>query len=789
MANKDSRVKISFVADEQQLNAALQRIESRLGSLEKSANSTATSLSFQSLQQGIQILDQLAQKINQVALQGASFNLLTSEFDKLATAAGESSNEMIAALDKAAKNSISNRDLMLAANRANLLGVTDDTDKLVQLMEISVARGDALGVSTTQAFNDIVVGLGRQSKLILDNLGIMVDIDKINQEYAKSIGKTVAALTDQEKKTALINAVIADSQRLLKDGVSVASENQSKIESLTASWTNLADTLSAQVTPALANVFGALSDGFDAVTDKLNNETKQGIENALKGLTDFDPNRLIGADNVKFELFGSGTETQIVDATKALSDLGVTSATVAEAQKLLQAELNRLNGTAEIASNAINSYGAASLKAANDAASLEAANERAKLQTDFMAESTRLASSDIYGMASASAYAASSLDGLSAKLQSVAMANSAFESSLGSITNQIIQGAKQAQNTIGNEAAKALGVEALEKLNKQALELKPNLESGNLSVLDLALTFGQVENDLLSPFKNIEEQNRLAQQQIKQTGKETNQLAQEAEQAFSKLQSQVGSVLSSALSGDIGINLDDILPRQDALNENARRLADIAVNGFDSPWYEYFKKEFPALFQEFFAGAAGNEGIKIQAANVIKNFQDGLQPELIDKESAKDMVRRALIGEQNMADLANEIAAELSAELGTSLQSTQNLARSVLGGGSDSVQMPTIELSQDSLSGLPDQFEQSFNDSFAGFSETFATNLFGLLSAKVVVESSATSGKLNGSSWGSGFMETVGESVPTALIDLLTLKVLPNVEGALKQSENRSVPR
>lgn len=167
-----------------------------------------------------------------------------------------------------------------------------------------------------------------------------------------------------------------------------------------------------------------------------------------------------------------------------------------------------------------------------------------------------------------------------------------------------------------------------------------------------------------------------------------------------------------------------------------------------------------------------------------------MQPELIDKEAAKDLVRRALIGQQNMADLANEIAQELSEELGTSLQSTQNLAQSVLGGtGNGTVQMPTIELNQDSLTGLPDQFEKSFQDSFSGFSESFATNLFGALSAKVVVESSATAGKMNGSSWGNGFMETVGESIPTALIDLLTLKILPNVEGALKESENRSIPR
>lgn len=789
MANKDSRVKISFVADEAQLNSALQRIESRLGSLEKSAKTTALSLSFQSIQQGIQILDQLAQKLNAFALQGASFNLLNSEFEKLTRNAGELSSTVLDKLDKAAKNSISNRDLILAANRANLLGVATESDKLVKLMEIAVARGDALGVSTTQAFDNIVTGLGRGSALILDNLGILVDIDKINKQYADGIGKTVTALSEEEKKTALINAVIADSQRLLKDGISVASENQSKIESLTASWTNLSDTLAAKFTPALAEASGKTAEFIDFLNNNLTVDKFDFTKNIRDQLAELDPSTILKGSTDPFSDLFQNTET-LPEVTVLLKGLGKESATAAELIKILDDKLKELEKNTTFAGNAINSYGVASAKAAVDAENLERTNERLKAQTDFAAESVRLASTDLYSLASASGFAANSLDTLSTKMQSISLANSAFESGLQSVTNQIIQGAKQAQQTIGSEAAKALGVDALEKLNQQALDLKPNIESGSLSVLDLALTFGQVENDLLSPFKSIEEQNRLAQQQIKQTGKDTNKLAQEAEQAFSKLQSQVGSVLSSALSGDIGINLDDILPRQDALNENARRLADIAVKGFDSPWYEYFKKEFPALFAQFFSGASTNEGIKIQAANVIKNFQDGLQPELIDKETAKDMVRRALIGEQNMSDLANEIATELSQELGTSLQSTRNIANTVLGGGDqNSVKIPSIELSPDSLAGLPDQFEKSFQDSFSGFSETFATNLFGALSAKVVVESSVTAGKLNGSSWGTGFMETVGESVPSGLIDLLTLKVLPNVESALKQSENRETPR
>jgi hypothetical protein len=68
-----------------------------------------------------------------------------------------------------------------------------------------------MGISATQAFNDIVTGLGRMSPLILDNLGITVDLEATMKRYAETLGKTSDALTDTERKQALVNAVIESS--------------------------------------------------------------------------------------------------------------------------------------------------------------------------------------------------------------------------------------------------------------------------------------------------------------------------------------------------------------------------------------------------------------------------------------------------------------------------------------------------------------------------------------------------------------------------------------------------
>ena len=50
--------------------------------------------------------------------------------------------------------------------------------------------------------------MGRQSIMMLDNLGIIVDTQKAYDDYAKSIGKASSELTDQEKKIAFNSAAL-----------------------------------------------------------------------------------------------------------------------------------------------------------------------------------------------------------------------------------------------------------------------------------------------------------------------------------------------------------------------------------------------------------------------------------------------------------------------------------------------------------------------------------------------------------------------------------------------------
>jgi phage-related protein len=121
---------------------------------------------------------------------------------------GDRSTGSLNALREASKNTITDIDLMATANRASLLGVTDNLDEMAGLMNTARLRGKAMGLDTTTAFNDIVTGIGRGSPLILDNLGIKIP---------DALKESMKGMTDAEKTQTLMNFAIQDGSELAKN--------------------------------------------------------------------------------------------------------------------------------------------------------------------------------------------------------------------------------------------------------------------------------------------------------------------------------------------------------------------------------------------------------------------------------------------------------------------------------------------------------------------------------------------------------------------------------------------
>ena len=143
------------------------------------------------------------------------FEKVEKGFNNLAKSAGFSS-QALGKLQKATDGTMSSMDLMTQANNAMLLGIVDSEDQMADLFDISQRLASALGKDTTFGIESMVTGLGRQSKLMLDNLGIMVDTNKAYKDHAKALGVTVGQLSDQQKKQGFVNAAMAQATTLVQ---------------------------------------------------------------------------------------------------------------------------------------------------------------------------------------------------------------------------------------------------------------------------------------------------------------------------------------------------------------------------------------------------------------------------------------------------------------------------------------------------------------------------------------------------------------------------------------------
>jgi len=154
---------------------------------------------------------------------------VSGAFNRLSSGVWIASSEILTSLQTASKGTISEYNLMLSANKAMSLGVASSTTEFSTLMDIARVKAKSMWLTTTQAFNDIVTGLGRSSPLILDNLGITINASEAQEEYAKTLGKTSKELTDWERKQALINKVVKDGKAEIEEMgeiVLTASEKQ-----------------------------------------------------------------------------------------------------------------------------------------------------------------------------------------------------------------------------------------------------------------------------------------------------------------------------------------------------------------------------------------------------------------------------------------------------------------------------------------------------------------------------------------------------------------------------------
>jgi len=163
---------------------------------------------FMKISFGTYTLKQVTDFIVETARLAGENKALESSFHELAEAQGENANVMLSKMKEAVRETVDNMELMKAANQAMLLQLPATAEDMAFLAEAGYKLGKAVGKDATYGLQSLIEGLGKGSREMLDNLGIVIDTNAAYEEYAQKIGKTVDELTEAERKTAFYEAGI-----------------------------------------------------------------------------------------------------------------------------------------------------------------------------------------------------------------------------------------------------------------------------------------------------------------------------------------------------------------------------------------------------------------------------------------------------------------------------------------------------------------------------------------------------------------------------------------------------
>lgn len=865
--------------------SVLQRVKQNIKGLDSAAGNAAGGIGALGKAAGVAGIVALgikaAQATAEIVQLGAQSLALKSSFEQVQGGAANAAS-VLGALRDASRGMISDYDLMLSANKAALLGVADTAKEMSALLQIASVRGRAMGISATQAFSDIVTGLGRMSPLILDNLGITVNLEETMKKYADSLGKTSDALTDAERKQALVNAVIESSSGLMEDANKSAGTLAGQgFAQLDTAWGNFKTSIGESLAPffdararEIAEFIEDASGLFDGnkTSSFDTSELKEYVEDQRRIIESYQ--KSVNADPKAIESLEQGLNERanlelgsiknsldktlssykknmddFIDAAKSsngeamsaasmnldmlgasLSAIGQEYNAVAEIfgrplinVPLLQSGIVEFESAAQVIADTGDAATAAAQPVSEFTKSFEEAarilgEAEPKLKSIY---DTLLDTGDIEGASKAYSQIKgiiqeitaewiragvpieeiestllpkllSELDTLIGKQVDAGAAgitagadmSSGFLSAIPAI--QLVIGAVNALIGVAGDAGGALGRIGgtgetgrgpQARRPQRAVTPRPDGFSNDMSWVPYGIgdALGGIGGDFSRELSWRRAGLGVRGISAGVGDPYSNGLSGggggggSVDSTLNQLAGKVKSVLSGALKS--GIDLSSILPREDAVEEPARRLADIAVRGFESPWTEYIRNTFP----EIWAQLSSSGDPKAAAAGILKDFEAGLRPELLDKGRAKELVKRALLGDANMTQLANEIAAELSAEMGISMEQAQAAAASALGTGSG-------------VSGVGASFGDGVvtgvKDGNVGGRAVAA--LVTQLEVKDNLTAVYNAGQSHGAQYGSGFLASVGTNLPGGLIAILVAAVSPGVLSNVNAQGSRT---
>jgi hypothetical protein len=199
-------------------------------------------------------------EISQKAYEFAKSAATLEDATRIFQASGGNLKELRAAT----KGLVDDFSLVKQANLAKTMGIP--TEAMSTFAKAAIAASKATGESVDFMMESIVKGVARGSPMILDNLGLIVSVDTANDEYARTLGKTAAKLTEAEKKQAFLNAALKAAEPLIASADKAGANAADAYTRLETSIKNIGSAIGTGMAPAVRAAISLLEDLANAVS-------------------------------------------------------------------------------------------------------------------------------------------------------------------------------------------------------------------------------------------------------------------------------------------------------------------------------------------------------------------------------------------------------------------------------------------------------------------------------------------------------------------------------------------
>ena len=655
---------------------------------------------------------QIGEAIGAAVQSADRLNKLRSSFDDLAEGAGQSSDRMLAAMRLAANGMIADSDLILSANKAMMLGVADSADELVSLLNVARARGQAMGLDVTQAFNDIVTGLGRESALILDNLGITVDTTTVMNDYARSLGVTADQLDAAQRKQALLNEVMRQSRSMtpsLPTGPGAAAAQaqvaQQQLQETAGEFFSRPSREWAQLqTDAINTLMGRFTQ-FGAAVREVNDavaDAESGVSNMTKEYADRLKAWATGMNEVTQAAAAGLPEAEAyLDTLANMSLRGLSEGFTDQDINIMRLATSSIREAAEEKEKAGQAAQRAAAHYIEEATAQQQAARAAYEATDAYKENVRQhqelvtaawrASAEMQKIASQFGVVGQMALQSASDIDTFNNAVNRIQAGFGAADRlqAMRQSAIAAANAAAQQAVDAGGdPQAIAEMLGQVTDQIWNMAGPTSQTTESMFLFQQQLNansDGLNDYTAQLKAADSASQKYAAQGLSDMQRAYGAlEDKIAGIRSKVASLIQQSLTLDVswpGKDGAEGERRGDAINENARRLAAIANEGLNGQsWLEEFAQEAPGTYADLMLKIAEGMDARGAAQYLLGEFQAGLRPDLLDFSQIKEKVKQSLLGDMRISAMTDQLTQELVAELGVSAQQVQKALGEVTGG-------------------------------------------------------------------------------------------------------------